>query len=73
MLTHFCGDYMENKEKIRESNRKAVAKYAEKNNLCTMAIKITKEYKTKIELHYKNKGYTSANRYILDLIKKDME
>ena len=66
---------MENKKdnKMSDAHIKASRKYDEKNNLVTIACKITKEYKIEIESHYKSKGYTSMNSYLLDLIKKDME
>lgn len=61
------------KEKIKQQNRKAVKKYSEKT--LTFAVKY---YPTDIECGQKLKEYLaesgkSANSYLKDLIKKDLD
>lgn len=58
--------------KTKDSQIKASMNYDERKGLVTIACKITKDYKTEIEKHYKSKGYKSTNEYLLTLIENDM-
>ena len=65
---------MSDKEnKTKASQIKASINYDKKNNLKTIACKVTRTYQAEIELHAKSKGYKSINSYLLALIEKDMK
>lgn len=57
-------------------NQKDIFKYRNdynKTNYDRLNIQVPKGNKVKIDAYAKAKGYTSLNRYINDLIRKDME
>ena len=51
-------------------NAKAQKKYNMKNK--NIACKVSNEKYKEIKKHAENKGFSSLNSYVLDLIKKDM-
>ena len=64
---------MDKKEnKTKDSQIKASRNYDERKGNTTIACKVTKDYKEKIEKHSKEKGYKSVNAYLLALIESDM-
>ena len=65
---------MDNKKgnKTKDSQIKAARDYDERKGNITIACKVTRIYKAEIEKHYKIKGYSSMNEYLLALIKSDM-
>lgn len=44
-----------------------------KENMSRLSIVINKEERPNIDNHWKKKGYASFNKYVIDLIHKDME
>lgn len=64
---------MDKKEnKTKDSQIKASRDYDKRKGIITIACKVTKNYKSEIENHYKSKGYSSMNEYLLALIESDM-
>lgn len=58
--------------KTKDSQIKAVVNYDKRKGNTTIACKVTTEYKTEIERHFREKGYRSFNEYLLALIESDM-
>lgn len=63
---------MSKENKTKDSQIKASRNYDERKGNTTIACKVTKDYKERIEQHFKNKGYKSFNEYVIALINDDM-
>ncbi len=62
----------EKENKTKTSQIKAVMEYDKRKGNTTITCKVKKEYKEKIEMYAKKKGYKSINAYLLALIENDM-